>query len=149
MKIRCYDVRDRIVMFDLPEYGVLTPQVRWVLLNGHCHSFALALRRLTNWPLVGRCDGRAVGHVFCARPNPLTLIDAAGTLVYDEEIMQPIRGLDGYKFAGKRWLKPEVDAVMPFAESRLKELQREDGSKFYPQKYPFLGPKPAELSCSG
>ncbi len=143
MKIRCYDVRDRIVLFDLPENGVLTPQVRWVLMNAHCHSFALALSRLTNWSLVGTRHGRAVDHVFCARPDPLTLIDAAGTLVYDEEIMPPIRELDGYKFAGKSWLRLEVDAVMPFAESRLKEIEREDARAFYSQEYPFLGATPA------
>ena len=40
-KILSYNLFNEKVWMDLPENGELTPEARWIFVNGHCHSFAL------------------------------------------------------------------------------------------------------------
>jgi hypothetical protein len=129
VKIECYDIQDRKVLFELPKNGELTPQMRWVLMNGHCHSFALALNKLAKWPIVAKHDSDAIIHVYCRRPKPKALVDAGGTIPIRGTLSRNFRPLTDYRLLETDgWLKPEVDLVMPFAESRLKEIESEDNA---------------------
>lgn len=137
MKLRTYGLFGTRIVVDLPDDGDLTPEARWVFTNGHCHSFALALRKLTGWKLVAQEGPRGVVlHVLVARADrsPLVVVDAAKSLVL------PQRGPNilGFhcKFRGRGWLKPEVEKLMPFALRRLEEIQHESGNAHYETKPP-------------
>ena len=143
MTIDCYDAWDRLVQFELPDSGKLTPQFRWVLTNGHCHSFAQALLRLTSWPMVGRIKQGKVEHVFCQMPDG-RLVDAEGSTKYPKESFDLDSGpgfrLLPYDFqfsAGDGWLKSVEEVLIPFAHERLEELKQEDDETLHPTQYPF------------
>jgi len=144
MTIDCLDAWDQLVKFELPEHGNLTPQLRWVLMNGHCHSFALAIHRLTDWPIVGRIKYGKVEHVFCQMPDR-RLVDAEFAARWPQEDFDVRRGL-GFRvlppdveFLPKDgWLKSIEDVLIPFAKTRIEEVTQEDGESFHYSKYPFL-----------
>jgi hypothetical protein len=143
MTIDCYDARDRLVQFELPDNGKLTPQFRWVLTNGHCHSFAQALQRLTSWQMVGRIKQGKVEHVFCQMPDG-RLVDAELTVKRQGERLNAWRGLrfrflpPNFHFSAEDgWLSSIENVLIPFAQTRLEELKRESGEEFHFSEYPF------------
>ena len=113
---------DELVASELPDDGTLTAEAREAFSNGHCHSFALALRQLTGWQIMGLIgpDRRTVTHVYCRKPDGVTYVDIKGECETDSLAM--LRDLTGCKFRGKGWLKPDVAAALPFAQARLKEM---------------------------
>jgi hypothetical protein len=144
MKIDCFNAVDQLVQFELPEDGKLSPQLRWVLTNGHCHSFALALHRLTNWPIVGRIRHGKVEHVFCQMPDG-RLVDAECLMILPEELSDARSDPEfhalhlGSEFLPEDgWLNSVEDVLIPFAQTRLEELTRENGETFHYASYPFL-----------
>jgi hypothetical protein len=145
MKIDCFNAVEQLVQFELPRDGKLIPQLRWVLTNGHCHSFALALHRLTNWPMVGRIKQGKVEHVFCQMPDG-RLADAECLMKWPEELFDAcsdprLRVLPpgGFQFSAEDgWLRSVEDVLIPFAQARLEELTRENGETVHYASYPFL-----------
>jgi hypothetical protein len=85
MKIDCLNAVEDLVQFELPEDGKLTPRLRWVLMNGHCHSFALAIHHLADWPLVARIADGEIEHVLCQTPDG-RLVDAESAMEWPEEL---------------------------------------------------------------
>lgn len=143
MKIDCLNILDELVQFELPKDGKLTPQLRWVLMNGHCHSFALAIRHLTGWPLVAKITDANIDHLLCQMPVG-KLVDAEAATEYPKELFESPsspgsrRLHSGYEFLPKDgWLKSVEDALIPFARRRLEELEQQGGDKFQPSEYPF------------
>jgi hypothetical protein len=143
MKIDCLNALDQLVKFELPENGQLTPQLRWVLVNGHCHSFALAVHGLTNWPMVGRIAHGEIEHVLCQMPDGM-LVDAEGATKCPEELfdLSSDPGFQvlppGFEFLAKNgWLKSIEDVLVPFAQTRLQEVRQENGEEFHESEYPF------------
>ena len=139
MRIRAYNIYDEKIWLDLPDNGELTPEARWVFAAGHCHSFALAIQRLTGWKLVVRkrkSRSGSVQHVFVAVEGrtPLTLIDSNCTWVVEGQ-SPDIPGVQ-CKFKVEGWLKAEVDLALPFARTRLAELEQETEPTHYPMKCP-------------
>jgi len=145
MKIDCLNTLDELVQFELPEGAKLTPELCWVLMNSHCHSFALALHRLTDWPLVAKVTNGELEHVLCQMPDG-RLVDAQCTMKYPEEQLLDLSsdpGLrvlhSGYEFLSKDgWLKSVEDVLTPFAQQRLEELELETSETGYETVYPFL-----------
>ena len=144
MTIDCFNASEELVEFELPENRRLTPQLRWVLMNGHCHSFALAIRRLTDWPIVGKVTNGEIEHVFCQMPDG-RLVDAESAMEWPEELFDS--GSDpgfqvlhpGFEFLAKDgWLKSVADVLIPFAQARLSELKEENGETAHVPAYPFL-----------
>lgn len=144
MTIDCLTAWDRLVQFELPEDGNLTPQLRWVLVNGHCHSFALAIHHLTDWPLVAKIADGEIDHVHCQMPDG-RLLDAEVAAIYPEDAFDP--GSDpgfqvlpsGFEFpAEDGWLKSIEDVLIPFAQMRLEEVKHESDETFHYAAYPFL-----------
>jgi hypothetical protein len=43
--------------------------IKWLFTNGHCHSLALALNKLTNWPLYGFFAKGIMHHVTVLNPD--------------------------------------------------------------------------------
>jgi hypothetical protein len=141
VKILAYNIFDEKIWLELPDNGELTPEARWIFGNGHCHSFALAIRKLTGWKLVVKNHKNLRGqinHVLVAVGNrtPLTLIDSEKTLVLPD----PSPDIEGvtYKFRGRGWLKAEVEIALPFARTRLAELEHESANAHYPVRHPAL-----------
>lgn len=142
MTIDCLNAFDESVRLELPSNGKLTPQLRWVLLNGHCHSFALAVHRLTNWPLVGKIAHGEIEHVFCQMPDG-RLVDAEGAKCPEElfDLSTDLRLQvlpSGFEFLAKDgWLKSVEDVLIPFARTRLEEVRQENGEEFHVSEYPI------------
>jgi len=121
MTIDCLNALDELVQFELPEDGRLTAQLRWVLMNSHCHSFALAIQRLTDGQLVAKVTNREIVHILCQLPDG-RLVDAECTMKYPEEELFDLSsdlGLRvlhfGYEFLPKDgWLKSVEDVLFPF-----------------------------------
>ena len=144
MKIDCLSAVEELVQFELPESSSLTPQLRWVLMNGHCHSFALAIHRITDWPLVARVTNAEIEHVFCQMPDG-RLLDAEVAAIYPEETFDT--GSDpGFRMLPPRfeflaedgWLKSIEDVLIPFAHTRLEEVMQENNETIHYASYPFL-----------
>jgi hypothetical protein len=142
----------KIEKFPLPSDGRFTPELRWVLTNGHCHSFALALNRVTCWKLMGKitayCDySDGLDHLYCMK-EPGVLVDANNLHRFNAEFFIDLhqwqRGCSGflevplnYPFRSSvGWLAPQVDKLVPFAEERVRELETETIPTVHPIEYP-------------
>lgn len=133
MTIDCFNALEELVQFELPNYGKLTPQLRWVLMNSHCHSFALAIHSLTRWPMVGKIAGGEIEHVFCQMPDG-KLADAEGAAKWPEELFG-LNSDPGYRLlppnfeflAKDGWLKSVEGVLIPFAQTRIEEVKQENG----------------------
>lgn len=144
MTIDCFNALEELVQFELPNYGKLTPQLRWVLMNSHCHSFALAIHSLTRWPMVGKIAGGEIEHVFCQMPDG-KLADAEGAAKWPEELFG-LNSDPGYRLlppnfeflAKDGWLKSVEGVLIPFAQTRIEEVKQENGVTVYAPTYPFL-----------
>jgi len=143
MKIDCLNTLDELVQFELPEGAKLTPELCWVLMNSHCHSFALALHRLTDWPLVAKVTNGELEHVLCQMPDG-RLLDAEVATKYPEELFDVssdsgFRLLPpGFEFPAKDgWLKSVEDVLIPFAHTRLEEVTQENRETVHTPVYPF------------
>lgn len=142
--IPCFNILDELVQFELPNDGKLTPQVRWVLMNSHCHSFALAIRRLTRWPLVGKTADGEIEHVFCQMPDG-RLLDSEVATKYPAELFG-LRSDPGFRLlppdfeflAKDGWLNSVEGVLIPFAQTWIEEVKQENGVTVYAQIYPFL-----------
>ena len=144
MTIDCFNAVDELVQFELPKDGRLTAQLRWVLMNSHCHSFSLAIQRLTDWRLVAKVTNGEIVHVLC-QMSDARLVDAECTMKYpEEELFDPsndpgFRLLPpGFEFLAKDgWLKSIEDVLIPFAQTRIEELEDEIDEVFHMSEYPF------------
>lgn len=137
----CFDI-----FFGIPEVrelraGVLNSDAEHVFTNGHCHSFAEALRQLTvaqlifafDCPAEGSEDDEVQGHVLVRIAG--RYLDARGWV--DERLKGPapnrvfaaqwdlIReiGPEGWLANSRRWLEPRVTDALPFAAALLARLQ--------------------------
>jgi hypothetical protein len=120
-------------MFTLPKDGRLTPELRWILTNGHCHSFALALHLVTGWPLVGIYDN-GLRHVLCQRPD-WVIVDARQAHPSTRaRLLSPLERFRLWQ-RGDGWLKPVHRLLTPFAQDRVEELGQQDRD-FHEYKYP-------------
>ena len=145
MKIKCWDALERQREFELPADGKLTPELRWVLSSGHCHSFALALCEVTGWDMVGIVTKNGLQHVY-VRPEPEDglLIDAISSKRWALDLFNHPSGRGfqslhpAYNFSRRRgWLKACEKLLIPFAEHRIEELQAEPEGTFHGCIYPF------------
>ncbi|MGB7602089.1 MAG: hypothetical protein WBM24_17405 [Candidatus Sulfotelmatobacter sp.] len=141
----------KVQRFTLPPDGKLTSELRWVLLNGHCHSFALALNRLTGWKLTGRIMGDmhqdGLEHIYCLK-EPCVLVDAQVCQRFEAEcfinLHQWYEGRSGFLEVpltfhfrqSSDWLKPQVEKMIPFAQERLRELEIETEPTMHPIEMP-------------
>ena len=144
MTIDCFNAIEELVQFELPEDCKLTPQLRWVLMNSHCHSFALAIHRLTSWPMVGRVTNGVIEHVLSQMPDG-RLLDAEVATKYPEELFG-LSSVPGFRLlppkfeflAKDGWLKSVEGVLIPFAQTRIEEVKQENGVTVYVPIYPFL-----------
>ena len=142
--IPCLNILDELIQFELPTDGKLTPQLRWVLMNSHCHSFALAIHRLTSWPIVGKVTNGEIEHVLCQMPDG-RLLDAEVATKYSEELFD-LSSDPGYRLlppnfeflAKVGWLNSVEGVLIPFAQTRIEEVKQENGVTVYAPTYPFL-----------
>ncbi len=128
MTIDCLSALEELVKFELPNYGKITPQLRWVLMNSHCHSFALAIHRLTSWPLVGKVTNGEIEHVLCQMPDG-RLLDAEVAMKYPEEPFS-LNSDPGFRLlppdfeflAEDGWLRSVEDVLNPFVKRLRKTV---------------------------
>jgi hypothetical protein len=120
----------KVVESEMPNDGTLTPEAQHVFMTGQCHSFALAIASRVVGGVYGQLgeDGKTIEHcfalVFDGNGNEF-LVDAVGKYKY--RAIGHVRLLpENYKFRGKGWLKPNVEAAAPFAEKRLAEIYAEE-----------------------
>jgi hypothetical protein len=115
---------------DLPP-GILSEEARHIFQHGHCHSFALALAKLTGGAVYGYLgwDWRTVLHIYVRLPNSNLFVDAKEMFDY---ALLPKGGLinklpPDYKFTPMRkgigWFKAQPEKAMSFAVARLAEIQ--------------------------
>ena len=129
MKIQHYK-SGKVVEAEMPSDGTLTPEARNVFMTGQCHSFALAIASQVAGGVYSKLgpDGKTIVHcfalVFDDNGNEW-LVDAEGKYKYGE-LARVRRIPENYKFRGKGWLKPNVEAATPFAEKRLAEIYAEE-----------------------
>jgi hypothetical protein len=120
----------KVVEGEMPDDGTLTKEAREVFMTGQCHSLALAIASLVVGGVYGETgkDGKTIVHcyafVFDSNGNEW-LVDVVGKYKHGE--VGRVRRLpENYKFRGKGWLKPNVEAAIPFAEKRLAEIYAEE-----------------------
>jgi hypothetical protein len=70
---------------ELPDDGEITEDVITAFMNGHCHSFALAMHQETGWPIMGIRYGSifsSPGHcvVYCPQLDDYIDIEGPGAL---------------------------------------------------------------------
>lgn len=125
--------------------GVLDDEAQLVLTNGHCVAFALAINKLTGWPIYefNRSDGTY--HVAVLPPpyadyeEPF-YFDALGIFTGDQA-----EGAEEATYAMRNSLYDEdhadlatlVDRIIPFAQTALARLQEEEGIRHLQSKFTF------------
>lgn len=108
--------------------------VKHVFTNGHCHSFAMALRSLTDWPLFGLFgpfDDDMPSHVVVQAPSG-TLVDIEGPGVerrWHGREPRPITEEDVKAYIAARerggigYVPSNVTGAKPFARKVLKQVE--------------------------
>lgn len=115
-----------LTVTELPE-GILSRKAKFVFSHGHCHSFALALARLTGGTLYAHRHGSGrIRHIWVRLPDSNTLVDAEEKFELDPQCAAQHARLaplpKGYKFTGRGWRKAQPEKAMSFAKARLAEL---------------------------
>ena len=104
--------------------GVITDQAKHAFTHGHCHSLALALNKITGWPLIGLFhpvddeDG-IPSHVGVQSPQGFLDIYGHSKIYWQkrhyheepltiEEVMEWTR-------RARCYLEPKIDTALPFA----------------------------------
>lgn len=110
--------------------GVIDAEAKYAFTRGHCHSLALALHKITGWPLVGlfpEFNPYIPTHIVVRSPRGLLDIEGLGA---DLEWVgrRACNAVDMTEASVARlyaepdcYLEPEIDVAMPFAQ-RLLEL---------------------------
>ncbi len=123
--MRVHDIWRR--RWELNDEGYITPGAVHVFLNGQCHAFAIAIRKLTGWEMVADDDllGRGRGHIMSRVPGfgVMDILelqpDSPDYQVVTEKDLMNLN-----KRGVRSWLKPNIKAAMPFARRRLEETKQ-------------------------
>jgi hypothetical protein len=90
--------------------------------NGHCHSFALAMHKLTGWALVCQYGspyhGNERRHMYVLDPRTGYAVDAGDEYIMDDDC----RVLKHVPKFNERWLPLQADDALTFAKMRLMGL---------------------------
>lgn len=121
--VKRYNIRQKIVLND--------KSAPYVFTTGHCHSFALAVNKLTGWPIYGVCDKtnkvNDPGH--CVNRNPKTggYLDVKGYGAirrwrknWGPLTIHPLTAEQAKKLYS--YVGPNVSAALPFAKKLLKQI---------------------------
>ena len=128
----------RTLVIDDQGFGVIDSEAEIVFTRGQCHALALALHKLTGWPIKGasyyRCSSwESPSHCLVYWRERRVYVDIEGAkkhpciertkLVVSHRRLSPKRvkyGLNWYK-------EPDLAAAMPFAKAILKQIAERYG----------------------
>lgn len=111
--------------------GIIDEHVRHVFSFGQCHSFAVAVHKLTGWPLRAvdnQGDDGIPDHIMVETPNgrlfDITGFEREGN--YGDARPISIARLNKLTKRPKCYLPLDLDIAMPYAQSLLREEFNED-----------------------
>lgn len=121
-----------VTKIDINKKGTIDANAKRCFQNGHCHSLALAINKLTGWPIYGICDqSNAItdpGHIVVKNPRNGGFIDIGGygALARWRKKWGPVtvhlltveqtKNLDTY-------LRPQIKKAIPFAKKVLERVK--------------------------
>ena len=126
------------LVIDDQGFGVIDSEAEIVFTRGQCHALALALHKLTGWPIKGasyyRCSSwESPSHCLVYWREWRVYVDIEGVkkhpwigrtkLVVSHRYLSPKRAKSGL---GK-YKKPNLRAAMPFARTILKQIAEKYG----------------------
>lgn len=118
---------------DINNRGVIDSKARKAFMHGQCHSLAMAIRKLTGWPMFGFVDWddgdkpTSPGHISVWVPELEDYVDIAGrqALARWKEVYPDIEVHRIYPSTIKRgmsmYLPLDVDAAIPYAKTVLRK----------------------------
>lgn len=109
-------------------------RIEFVFTRGHCHSLALALHKLTGWPLVGLFDGNApkgcASHVCVLTPENKVLDIGGADADHRWEYFCNVEKItearikeweDMRELEGHGYTRRNVEGAIPFAKRVLRQ----------------------------
>lgn len=129
--LQCYTLTAHSGRYTLTP-GVIDRNAKLCFTRGHCHSFALAVHKLTGWPLYGlqsaylRAAGDTPYHVVVKMPDGDFMDIGGGAALerweqhYIDHIPFPYTAKQVMNFCKADYKLHEVEAAMPFAQEVLK-----------------------------
>lgn len=118
---------------DINNRGVIDSKARKAFMHGQCHSLAMAIRKLTGWPMFGFVDWddgdkpTSPGHISVWVPELEDYVDIAGrqALARWKEVYPDVEVHQIYPSTIKRgmsmYLPLDVDAAIPYAKTVLRK----------------------------
>ena len=116
-------------------FGVLDDNALKAFTHGQCHSLALAINKLTGWPIKGASYNKEAdpadspAHVLIYSPKLRAYVDIRGVRKtvgkknYSEGLKIVNRNIAPEGVSRLRgYLQPNLEAAMPFAKSLLKQI---------------------------
>jgi hypothetical protein len=120
-----------ILSIEINKNGTIDKNAMKAFSNGQCHSLAIALHKLTNWPIYGICDWSNStddpGHIVVKNPRNGGFVDIKGygavgrwrkkwgPVTVHLLTVDQVKHFDTY-------LKPVVAKARPFAKKILEQI---------------------------
>lgn len=113
--------------FEVSDSGAVDYNAVRVFTRGHCHSFALALHKLTGWPMFGiGCTPNSPSHcvVYCPQLDEYIDIEGAGVKErWADQFERQFCALEAGQIPDLiGYREPDVESALPFAKTVLQSL---------------------------
>jgi hypothetical protein len=116
---------------EVSDNGKIDKAAKHAFMSGQCHSLALAIHRITQWPMMALVNGNDTvdcpSHIIVYSPEHDDYIDILGRGAvkrwkerYPEAQVAHVTPVDVSNFL--HYHPANVEAATPFAETLLKEL---------------------------